>query len=327
MPTNIRKGFTIVELLVVIAIIGILMALTIPAVQYAREVARRTTCASNLRQLGIGTSNYETTKRFYPPSFTDGFAVNTATNRQQNPWVVSLMAYMDQQALRDSIDRYGIKYQGNGNALANDIEDQATIIYQSFLNCPTDPRGRRNDADVMYVANCGLPELADTVQGTGIFYERSSRVDTGVQFDRTEVKDGLAQTLLFTENANAYRWAIPDDENVLYASAFNPSTDNANDTTKFLHEYHIGAHWLSSLAPGFPPALYFETGKELAPAVDLARPSSYHATGFNVVFADGHVQFVYSRIPYSLYARMMTSNFKNVPIAHGQGVVNETEFQ
>ena len=67
METNSRKGFTLVELLVVIAIIGILVALLLPAVQAARESARRTQCTNQLRQLGLAVLNFESTHRYLPP--------------------------------------------------------------------------------------------------------------------------------------------------------------------------------------------------------------------------------------------------------------------
>ncbi|HEX6960493.1 MAG TPA: DUF1559 domain-containing protein [Lacipirellula sp.] len=103
-----RQGFTLVELLVVIAIIGVLVALLLPAVQAAREAARRQQCQSNLRQLSVGLANYESANGAFPPAFE--FASNLAT--PQNPpltwlgpnWAVRLLPYIEQQALYNQID-------------------------------------------------------------------------------------------------------------------------------------------------------------------------------------------------------------------------------
>ena len=85
-----RRGFTLVELLVVIAIIGVLVALLLPAVQSAREAARRASCTNNLRQIGVGIHNYESTWKTMPPgSYHAVFGT----------WILHLLPFVEQQAL------------------------------------------------------------------------------------------------------------------------------------------------------------------------------------------------------------------------------------
>ena len=103
-------GFTLVELLVVIAIIGTLVALLLPAVQSAREAARRNTCANNLKQIGLATLNFESSRKRFPP----GFLGNTeASNygavsgpRGRNQWIgvlVYLLPYLEAQPVFDRL--------------------------------------------------------------------------------------------------------------------------------------------------------------------------------------------------------------------------------
>lgn len=108
------SGFTLIELLVVIAIIGVLVGLLLPAVQQAREAARRVSCSNNFKQMGLALHNFENSNRHYPPAFeqwtqseiTGGKApAGTAAGDSKSDWGVSsqLLPYVEQQALADGV--------------------------------------------------------------------------------------------------------------------------------------------------------------------------------------------------------------------------------
>src|SRR5262245_37434001 len=95
-PRTLRRGFTLVELLVVIAIIGILVALLLPAVQAARESARRVQCANNVKQVSLALFNYSTQQRTFP------FAVSW--DRNTGTWAAFILPFMERQAHFDLFD-------------------------------------------------------------------------------------------------------------------------------------------------------------------------------------------------------------------------------
>src|SRR5690349_6670512 len=101
----LRRGFTLVELLVVIAIIGILVGLLLPAVQSARESARRLQCNNNLKQMGIGAQNHATSIGHYPAGGWGWYWIgdpDMGTNwRQPGGWIYNLLPYIEQQNLHD----------------------------------------------------------------------------------------------------------------------------------------------------------------------------------------------------------------------------------
>jgi prepilin-type N-terminal cleavage/methylation domain-containing protein len=112
-----RHGFTLVELLVVIAIIGVLVALLLPAVQAAREAARRSQCANNLKQLGLALHNYHDTYKVFPAGVGPGVTncAGTALNEGWNAWggVAPLTAFLEQTAL---FERMNWNYYWNCNS-------------------------------------------------------------------------------------------------------------------------------------------------------------------------------------------------------------------
>jgi prepilin-type N-terminal cleavage/methylation domain-containing protein len=101
-----RGAFTLVELLVVIAIIGVLVALLLPAVQAAREAARRASCQNNLRQIGVGMQNHHSAKGYFPYGAHDGDCETPALTKARKvfTWRTLLLPFMEQQALYNTLE-------------------------------------------------------------------------------------------------------------------------------------------------------------------------------------------------------------------------------
>lgn len=147
MKFRIRSAFTIVELLVVIAIIGVLVALLLPAVQAAREAARRMSCRNNLRQLGIAMHNYHDVYRKFQPGYR--FKPNSATDAMgsANP---PLLPYLEQENAQDLIDPNMPWYL---------LSPQAVRTVIKTFKCPSDVA--RDLESYPFVAALGVP-VGDT---------------------------------------------------------------------------------------------------------------------------------------------------------------------
>src|SRR3954447_1172949 len=129
-----RRGFTLVELLVVIAIIGVLVALLLPAVQAAREAARRTQCGNNLKQLRIALHNYHDVAGRLPCNINRVIIGTTFTNdRNQASHLVNLLPYIEQKTLTDQIN-FSLHDPAFGNQI---VAGQAlkTLSVKAFI-CP-----------------------------------------------------------------------------------------------------------------------------------------------------------------------------------------------
>lgn len=331
-PSSSRMGFTLVELLVVIAIIGILTAIAVPAVQMARAAAARTSCQNNMKEIARATIAYESSKRKYPSSFS---TVQIGANVQTMPWCVDLLPELDQQLLYEQIQSTGL--------IAG-----ADLGYIKSLNCPSNPTATRRGTEISYGANMGYPDQtagggALDVFGTGIFYDRSVRgmaAGGAIEMTAVKVRDGLAQTVLFGENANmpasGVFWNFSNNVTAATSSS-GTCVYTSGDPTSGHQEFAFGIVWFESQ----PFGDYFGSNKNVAfqsqanPWV-LARPSSWHGESFLMAFADGRVETLNNEVGYDVYCRLMTAdgsrastglaNTFSVNGAIGVGVVDQAMF-
>lgn len=184
-----RSGFTLVELLVVIAIIGILVALLLPAVQAAREAARKTQCLNNLKQIGLATLNYENQVGTLPPAICIGPNEFGAWSAQAR-----LLPYMEEGNLSSQIN-FGTTYKTQLQV----IKQRVNVYF-----CPSDPNDHPSGSDgleqypITYAANMGSwlvyrPLNSLVGEGNnGVFVPNSGK-------RLAEITDGLSKTLFFAE--------------------------------------------------------------------------------------------------------------------------------
>jgi prepilin-type N-terminal cleavage/methylation domain-containing protein/prepilin-type processing-associated H-X9-DG protein len=281
-PRGRRRGFTLIELLVVVAIIGILVALLLPAVQMAREAARRAQCANNLKQLALAAHNYAGANGCLPMGWHLGrIAEHPEWGHPPYPTAgvfLPLMPYLEQPALFAATNFGGVIYE-----LRN-----ATVqaIGLAALWCPSDPvvsqqvtiadwvDGPKAFAFASYAGNQGPWETADLSptpdqrwigMNAGMFHQNSA-------VTLAQVSDGLGQTLLFGERAHGLLDAETAARNHWWASCCDDVTFQTwcglNSQRRLK-----GTTFTDWYCP-------------------LDGASSFHPGGANFAFADGSVRFV-----------------------------------
>lgn len=209
------RGFTLVELLVVIAIIGILIALLLPAVQSARESARRTQCLNQMRQCGLALQNFHGAHRHLPSASIRGIDESDGASNyfgEQLTWLAQCLDFFEEAAVNDQIAAERSAAEAENDTFRAQ-ESPLRQINLEIVLCPSDSQRtelRGQDAPTNFVANYGgstNPDGTLTTNlknlGTALFLDRSDRIDAPFYIDSDipfrRVTDGLSNTLAVSE--------------------------------------------------------------------------------------------------------------------------------
>lgn len=309
-------GFTLVELLVVIAIIGILVALLLPAVQAAREAARRMSCSNNLRQIGVALHNYHDTYGAFPPGAIHPAGVTSKS------WSIHarLLAFLEEENLQDLVD-WTLPYSAQGEITRTRV---ATYLCPSEINDRARPDGNITHYPLTYGANMGtwfVFNPNNQTGGDGLVYPNSKT-------SFRDVLDGASNTLAFAE-VKAWTPYLRDGANPGASGNPAPAANavsglGGNFKSNSGHtEWVDGRVHQTGFTGTFPPntevphsaggALYdvdFNSSREgkttnrLTYAAVTSR--SYHPGGAQVVLTDGSARFVSEDIELTTWRALTT---------------------
>ena len=217
-----RNGFTLIELLVVIVIIGLLAGLILPAIQQAREVARRATCQSNLRQIGLALAQYHQSLGTLPPGCSDWRPWRGSPDRKNFAWSALLLPYVEQVNLSNAID-FDFPYDHPRNAAA-------AIVDLPLYLCPsarTKTQAREGRSD--YGGLFGERILTQNNTNNGVFiYDQAFRFH--------DILDGLTNTLAAAEDTRGIEAQWINGRNIFEQSG------GINDPNAWIGDNEIRSH-------------------------------------------------------------------------------------
>ncbi|MDO4583793.1 MAG: DUF1559 domain-containing protein [Planctomycetia bacterium] len=308
-----RTGFTLVELLVVIAIIGMLVGLLLPAVQQARESARRMSCSNNLRQLGLGMLNFETSQRGFPIGAWSWAGDNLQNRspsgvpyRGDHCWYSQIGPYIEQQAWYSLIS-FDVLF-------CAPINDEARRTKIPIFACPSDmglqemqwEQSTWSRVKSNYVANWGNTTYSQENRDGVVF--GGAPFQPRLKVPLASIHDGTSNTLLMSEvkiisvngagSASSWSGSISDCSITLGNgfTGWNPPNSGIAD------ELLWGGQYGDYASAGVPQPTSVD---DVSQQVITAR--SHHPGGVNVVRCDGSVEFLSDGVDVSLWRAFTTA--------------------
>ncbi len=340
-----RNGFSLVELLVVIAIMGVLISLLLPAIQAAREAARRTQCMNNLKQISLATQNYEISKKHLPPSAVTDLEESIGSNSsnfmafdpesgKQFSWAVLLLPFMEQQNLYDAFDMSKSVFEQVRNPQAEFVE--------AYL-CPSDSARGLFHADETATAGKYM------AKGNYAAYVTPMHIDLQLLWpgaliatgqNLRKVTDGTTNTIAFSEvrtldNELDERgaWAVPwAGSSVLSVDMHHLCPDGRKypfclyEDTYRADPASVGQTQLPNSRGIVKDTLFFckdeqqlQSDLQRMPCLGWNRqvgskgyysasPRSLHPGGVNAAYLDGHIQFVGDDVDDFVFAYAVSIN-------------------
>jgi prepilin-type N-terminal cleavage/methylation domain-containing protein/prepilin-type processing-associated H-X9-DG protein len=333
MRTGSRRGFTLIELLVVIAIIGVLIALLLPAVQSAREAARRSQCTNNLKQLGLGIMNYESTNGCIPPA-------GSTCGAQRYSMKARILPFMEQNQVYNAFNFSLIPYNWTTGTLSSScngvsyVDDYVyaraanatagSTIINTFL-CPSDANPGNSgtqthgsntyrNASTNYASNGGTERRYTGNKLNGITWFTGGNADVGVMVTIAAITDGTSNTVAMSEYVKGKSGMNQPGLSVVWTkpgalgSAANAELDSKDcqNATVIAWDYK-GEYWnhqdsgrggtyQHTNVPNTKSCNYGGWGYD-----GVISASSSHSGGVNVLMMDGTVRFVKSSISYATW--------------------------
>jgi len=315
------RGFTLIELLVVIAIIAVLIALLLPAVQQAREAARRSQCKNNLKQLGLAMFNYEETHKVFPPN-QGIITTSTWGTNGKGTHIVMLLPFIDQAPMYNQINfgTYGPPYS---TTLTNGSLLRATVL--PVLTCPSDPKGGINPANGNAMTNyagsigtawqqssngCNISTIVGTGDTNGDGEDWYGNGGTSVGLVRTDYAGPRGCSGMVARSAWCCKVAFVTDglSNTIMFGEIRPTCDNDFSAQGWVYS---DALWMSTTPPlNFPNCpgdpLYGTTACRSSSGnwnTSMGFKSK-HVGGVHFAMGDGTVRFISENINHATYQRL-----------------------
>lgn len=278
------RAFTLVELLVVIAIIGVLVAMTMPAMMAAREAGRRNMCMANMSQIMLGLAGYDNSFEVYPAGVInpDGPIRNEAQGLHQG-WLIELLPYLDERVAYDQIDRTKSVY--------DPANEKLRAYRPRVFVCPSEPEDVPGSSN--YAGCQNDLEAPISADNNGVYFLNS-------QLRKDDLSDGAAHTIFVGEKR-----VFPGDLGWM------------SGTRATLRNTGLALNSPEDEKAGVPTKVQEEGGD--SSLLYVGGFASAHAGGANVGFGDGRVEFMAEDIDLELWHRLgnrADGNLINLPSAN-----------